>query len=122
MQVFQRRQDGSVDFYRNWTEYASGFGDVEGEFWLGNENIHSLTTQAGKTYELRVDLDDGTETRLAVYDSFYIAGPDDNYRLHLGQYNPLSNAGKGYSFCCFKLSLLFPASETQLKLKGVIRQ
>ena len=98
IQVFQRRQDGSVDFYRNWTEYASGFGDVEGEFWLGNDNIHTLTTQDGKTYELRVDLDDGNETRLAMYDSFDIAGPDDNYRLHLGLYTMLMNsdAGKGH--------------------------
>jgi hypothetical protein len=34
-QMIQRRMDGSVNFYRNWTEYEHGFGDVYSEFWIG---------------------------------------------------------------------------------------
>ncbi|NXG02533.1 ANGP1 protein, partial [Sakesphorus luctuosus] len=54
--VIQRRQDGSVDFNRSWAEYREGFGDLHGEFWLGNENIHRMTSQGD--YSLRIDLED----------------------------------------------------------------
>jgi len=54
--VIQRRQDGSVDFNRTWNEYKEGFGDLNGEFWLGNENIHKMTSQGD--YSLRIDLED----------------------------------------------------------------
>ena len=43
--VFQRRMNGEVDFYRNWTEYKNGFGDPNGEFWLGNEHLSILTAE-----------------------------------------------------------------------------
>ena len=63
--VFQRRMDGSVDFYRNWTEYKTGFGDLNGEFWLGLDKISRLT-KSGQNV-LRVDLEDfENETRYAV--------------------------------------------------------
>ena len=32
--VCQRRKDGSVDFFLNWTDYEEGFADLNGEFWL----------------------------------------------------------------------------------------
>ena len=34
-QVFQRRMSGKTDFYRTWSEYSGGFGNLSEEFWLG---------------------------------------------------------------------------------------
>lgn len=35
LQVFQRREDGSVNFFRGWEAYREGFGKLTGEHWLG---------------------------------------------------------------------------------------
>ncbi|KAF7461803.1 hypothetical protein GHT09_013990 [Marmota monax] len=83
--VFQRRLDGSVDFYRDWAAYKQGFGSQLGEFWLGNDNIQVLTAQG--TSELRVDLVDFEGNRdFAKYSSFRVAGEAEKYKLTLGAF------------------------------------
>ncbi|KAM9062054.1 ficolin-2 isoform X2 [Sarcophilus harrisii] len=83
--VFQKRVDGSVNFFRDWASYKRGFGSQLGEFWLGNEKLHLLTAQ--ETFELRIDLTDfdGHQT-FAKYRSFEIAGENENYKLILGDF------------------------------------
>ena len=69
--MFHRRQDGSVDFYRGWNDYKAGFGQVSGEFWLGNDKIHRLT--ASRPGSLRVELEDWNRVRVfAKYGKFNI--------------------------------------------------
>ena len=81
--VIQKRFDGSVDFYRNWTDYKEGVGDVSGEYWLGYDVIHQLTSHYN--YTLKVVLTDWDDvTRYAVYDTFRIADEADCYRMTLG--------------------------------------
>uniref|UniRef100_A0A452VGQ7 Fibrinogen C-terminal domain-containing protein n=1 Tax=Ursus maritimus TaxID=29073 RepID=A0A452VGQ7_URSMA len=84
-QVFQRRSDGSVDFFRDWATYKQGFGSQLGEFWLGNDNVHTLTAQG--TSELRVDLVafEGNH-QFAKYGSFRVAGEAEKYKLVLGAF------------------------------------
>ncbi|KAL9961149.1 hypothetical protein ACROYT_G030042 [Oculina patagonica] len=84
--VFQKRQDGSVDFYRGWDDYKRGFGNLSGEFWLGLEKIHRLTSSG--QYKLRVDLEDfAGNTAYAEYDSFGVASDGDKYQLSVGNYS-----------------------------------
>ena len=78
--VFQRRQDGSEDFYRVWNDYVSGFGSLTGEFWLGLEKIHRLTKR--NVTRLRVDLGDFEgNTTFAKYDTFRVLNFSTNYTL-----------------------------------------
>nr|KAG5695407.1 hypothetical protein BaRGS_033620 [Batillaria attramentaria] len=83
--VFQRRKDGSEDFNRSWTEYEDGFGDLEGEFWLGLSQIYRLT--AGGDNDLRVDLTDFDDSEgFALYHGFTLGDAAQNYTLHLEGY------------------------------------
>uniref|UniRef100_A0ABM0MXI0 Fibrinogen-like protein A-like n=1 Tax=Saccoglossus kowalevskii TaxID=10224 RepID=A0ABM0MXI0_SACKO len=93
--VFQRRMDGSLDFFRNWHHYASGFGNVNSEFWLGNDKLYRLTHQ--QTYELRIDMADfDGNTAHAQYDYFRIGDGFSKYKLTLGQYG--GDAGDSLSY------------------------
>ncbi|XP_078701986.1 microfibril-associated glycoprotein 4-like [Branchiostoma floridae x Branchiostoma belcheri] len=84
--VFQRRQDGSVDFYLDWQAYKTGFGDLRGEFWLGNDNIHDLTGLGG--YELRIDMEDmDGNSAFAKYNTFRVEDGGHMYRLTVGGYS-----------------------------------
>uniref|UniRef100_A0A182N217 Fibrinogen C-terminal domain-containing protein n=1 Tax=Anopheles dirus TaxID=7168 RepID=A0A182N217_9DIPT len=78
--VIQQRFNGSINFYRNWKEYRNGFGNLDGEFWLGLERIYQLTVT--KPHELVVLLEDfGGNKTFARYDEFEIAGESQQYAL-----------------------------------------
>ena len=81
--VFQLRMDGSVDFYRNWADYVAGFGQLNGEHWLGLEKLACLTTRRPRT-ELRVDLADSQgNCKYAQYSFFSVGNCGTNYRLNI---------------------------------------
>uniref|UniRef100_A0A665WYR1 Fibrinogen C domain containing 1 n=1 Tax=Echeneis naucrates TaxID=173247 RepID=A0A665WYR1_ECHNA len=93
--VIQRREDGSVNFFRGWESYREGFGKITGEHWLGLKQIHALSIQGN--YELRIDLEDfENSTAYAQYGTFgvglFSVDPDDDgYPLTVGDYS--GNAG-----------------------------
>ncbi|XP_071957500.1 fibrinogen-like protein A isoform X1 [Antedon mediterranea] len=93
--VIQRRQDGSVDFYRNWAEYKEGFGNVNTEFWLGNEQINRLT--ADGSFELLIEMTDHLDDmKFARYSHFRVDTEDSNYALKISGYT--GTAGDSLAF------------------------
>jgi len=76
--VFQRRFNGSVDFYKNWDSYKSGFGNPSDEYWLGNEKIHLLTS-SGKEFAVR--LWDDNNYGVARYSNFSLGNEASEYKL-----------------------------------------
>ncbi|XP_035651208.2 tenascin-X-like isoform X2 [Oncorhynchus keta] len=92
--VFQRRMDGKTDFFRGWENYSKGFGELSGEFWLGNENLHNLTSMAPMT--LRVDLRAGDESVFAKYSTFTVDTVRRNYALKVSGYS--GTAGDSMSY------------------------
>ncbi|XP_011668937.1 fibrinogen C domain-containing protein 1-B-like [Strongylocentrotus purpuratus] len=89
--VFQKRYDGSVNFYRNYAEYVQGFGDVSGEYWLGLDIIYLLAKDG---VELRIDMVDYSNNQVyAHYSQFSIGSPITNYRVTFSSYS--GTAGEG---------------------------
>ncbi|XP_065372525.1 ficolin-1-like [Calliphora vicina] len=85
--LIQRRQDGSVNFYRDWAEYQNGFGKIDGEFFIGLDKLHALTNHNGPQ-ELLILLEDKNEIRRAKYSHFVVGNESEFYALqHLGAYS-----------------------------------
>ena len=83
--VFQKRLNGSVDFYLNWSDYKHGFGDLTREFWLGNDKIHRLTSDDNNTMCVDMTGFEGN-TAYAEYEMFGVMGESNKYKLILGNY------------------------------------
>ena len=117
LQVFQRRMDGSIDFYRNWQNYKLGFGEVNSEHWLGNDKLHELTSIHSNN-ELRFDLEAvNNQKAYAKYSTFRIGDESAKYQLtatgYSGTAGKLSSAAADMIlratlslFACCLLSLL----------------
>ncbi|XP_046862023.1 LOW QUALITY PROTEIN: ryncolin-1-like [Xenia sp. Carnegie-2017] len=84
--VFQRRLDGSIDFYRGWQDYKNGFGNLKTEFWLGLDKINRLTSLSQN--KLRIDMEDTAgNTQYAEYNFFSVTSEKLKYKLSLGTYS-----------------------------------
>ncbi|CAN7990705.1 unnamed protein product, partial [Ixodes hexagonus] len=87
--VIQKRGqygNNAYHFYRNWTEYKTGFGNPKKEYWIGNNALHALTSE-DRDFLLRVQLRNETNGSLvAYYKTFRVASEGELYKLTIGDY------------------------------------
>ena len=88
--VVQRRQDGSVDFDRIWTDYEEGFGSLTGEFWYGLRPLHCLTNQG--QWKLRIDFTftNGTKSYVS-YNNFAVGPANSQYQLSISEFTGITS-------------------------------
>ena len=76
-------------------EYKFGFGNLSGEFWLGNDNLHRIAAACNMT--MRVDLEDfDVNAVYAEYSIFKVADGSDKYRLLIGGYSGTAGDSMAY--------------------------
>ncbi|XP_062592314.1 uncharacterized protein LOC134253749 [Saccostrea cucullata] len=83
--VIQKRVDGVVSFDRVWSEYKHGFGEPEGNHWIGNDVIHQLTKGRNSSLYVSITLVSGSRL-YALYDRFSVSTEADKYKLFLEGY------------------------------------
>ncbi len=96
--IIQRRVDDSQSFDNNWDEYRNGFGDFNGNFWLGLHKIKRITDMGN--YELYIGLEDFiARTVYSRYSSFSLGSEQSNYKLAIGAFQeaPVSTGGDSFS-------------------------
>ncbi|XP_063446551.1 tenascin-R-like [Mytilus trossulus] len=105
--VIQRRLNGTTDFYRNWQAYKQGFGNVNFEYWLGNDNLYQILST--KNYKLRIDLEDwNCDKRYTEYDTFVVGSEETKYKLSITGYS--GDAGD---------SIINPPSGSTYRMNGM---
>lgn len=85
--VIMRRSDGSINFFRDWNDYKNGFGNVNGEFFIGLDRLHALTKD--RDQELLIEMENWAGVKKFVkYDQFVIDNEANQYALNsLGEFS-----------------------------------
>ncbi|XP_069114612.1 angiopoietin-related protein 6-like [Argopecten irradians] len=84
--VIQKRFDGSISMDRLWNEYKNGFGDTSGEYWIGLETMHQVTTNNPTSLLVLLESWAGV-MKYALYETFTIASEHEKYRIDVSGYS-----------------------------------
>nr|XP_014089353.1 fibrinogen-like protein A [Bactrocera oleae] len=85
--VVQRRVSNAVDFFIGWNYYKLGFGDINENYWIGLEKLHTLTSSCEQELYIKLKKDTG-DVYYAKYSKFLIGSESEEFSLkELGTYS-----------------------------------
>ena len=87
---------GTNFFNKTWVEFKSEFGDVDGNYWIGNERLHQLTKDG--RYKLRIDMlaKKNNHWYWSEYSTFRVYDESSGYTLNVVGYTGSAGDGLGY--------------------------
>ena len=88
--TIQRRVSDSVDFDRGWDDYVTGFGEEDGNYWIGLEEIHQLTTMHDVDLNMNIETYEG-EPFTVKLERFSVGNVASNYQMHFWGYSQSSD-------------------------------
>ncbi|XP_046361041.1 fibroleukin-like [Haliotis rufescens] len=82
--LIMTQTSGNENFTRTWEEYKMGFGSLSGDHWLGNDNVHYITS--GRRQYLVIELrtpgaDHFNQLAQRIYEDFRVGPEVDDYKM-----------------------------------------
>uniref|UniRef100_A0A2M3Z504 Putative ficolin n=1 Tax=Anopheles braziliensis TaxID=58242 RepID=A0A2M3Z504_9DIPT len=118
--VYSRNNGNVSNFNRSWESYKHGFGNPEGEYFIGLQYLHTLTYAVN--YEVAFLLmRDGVENTV-VYDEFSVGSELEEYRIKrigkpMGSMR-LFHADQSYYFHTTDRNHLPPVARATMEAEG----
>uniref|UniRef100_A0A1I8IL27 Fibrinogen C-terminal domain-containing protein n=1 Tax=Macrostomum lignano TaxID=282301 RepID=A0A1I8IL27_9PLAT len=89
----QHRVSGSVNFYRNWSDYQNEFGEgPDRNYWIGLNALHRRTMEKARKLRILMKAWNNSEA-WAEYSSFSVGPGSDNYRLSVTGFSGSAGIG-----------------------------
>ena len=115
--TIQRRISDSVDFDRGWDDYVNGFGDVEGNYWMGLEGIHRLTKSHDVSLYIDIETFEGEPFTLKLQ-TFFVGDATTNYVIRFTGYSQSSDRVKEDLFYSSYDGMMFTTRDRDNDLKS----
>ena len=91
--TIQRRVSDSVDFDKGWDDYVTIFGEEDGNYWMGLEEMHQLTTTHDVDLNINIETYEGEPFTMTL-EGFSVGNVASNYQMHFWGYSQSSDRVK----------------------------